>query len=198
MYVGQADPSQVFALASVWLLILGFGSSACLLPIIYTVAQAYQDAFSSGVSYINQGSTIELLAPINTMLFMLFGSVVGYPIASASGNEIYSFRKSSYSDDKVHSPKKTCVLPSRSYLFSYSFNLRLWLPYISCSCMCDAKTNELMNFGLPCLPSSNLSRVKITIMSSRQHKGKNIVNREILKIYSILHVTRIFAAYLRT
>lgn len=110
MYVGQEDPSQVFALASVWLLILGFGSSACLLPIIYTVAQAYQDAFSSGVSYINQGSTLELLAPINTMLFMLFGSVVGYPIASASGNEICSFHQSSNSDDKVHSPKVVSYL----------------------------------------------------------------------------------------
>ncbi|KAL7115522.1 hypothetical protein ACP275_04G187800 [Erythranthe tilingii] len=69
----EADPSQVFALASVWLLILGFGSSACLVPIAYTVAQAYQDA-----------SALEFLATLNGMLFMLLGSLIGYPIASAS------------------------------------------------------------------------------------------------------------------
>lgn len=87
MHVGQEDPSQVFALASVWLLILGFGSSACLVPIVYTVTQAYQDAFNSGISYANQASALEFLATLNGMLFMLFGSMVGYPIASASGNE---------------------------------------------------------------------------------------------------------------
>ncbi|KAK6163187.1 hypothetical protein DH2020_000051 [Rehmannia glutinosa] len=80
----EEDPSQVFALASVWILILGFGSSACLVPIIYTVAQAYRDAFSSGFSYTNQASALEFLATLNGMLFMLFGSMIGYPIASAS------------------------------------------------------------------------------------------------------------------
>lgn len=88
LHVGQEDPSQVFALASVWLLILGFGSSACLVPVVYTVVQAYQDALNSGgISYANQASAIEFLATLNGMLFMLFGSMVGYPIASASGNE---------------------------------------------------------------------------------------------------------------
>ncbi|KAI3450379.1 hypothetical protein Pfo_007044 [Paulownia fortunei] len=80
----EEDPSQVFALASVWLLILGFGSSACLVPIVYTVAQAYKDAFNSGISYANQASALEFLATLNGMLFMLFGSMIGYPIASAS------------------------------------------------------------------------------------------------------------------
>ncbi|KAL8531468.1 hypothetical protein ACS0TY_008166 [Phlomoides rotata] len=83
----EEDPSQVFALASVWLLILCVGSSACLVPVVYTVAQAYQDAFKSGISYANQASAIEFLATLNGLLFMLFGSMVGYPIASASGNE---------------------------------------------------------------------------------------------------------------
>ncbi|GFP82322.1 pgr5-like protein 1b chloroplastic [Phtheirospermum japonicum] len=83
----QEDPSQVFALASVWVLILGFGASACLVPIIYTITQAYQDAFNSGSSYTNQASALEFLATLNGMLFMLFGSMIGYPIASASGNE---------------------------------------------------------------------------------------------------------------
>lgn len=93
MHVGQEDPSQVFALASVWLLIFGFGSSACLLPIVYGIARAYNDAFSSGYSNINQGPSLALLATFNGVLFMLFGSVVGYPIVSASGNEICSLQK---------------------------------------------------------------------------------------------------------
>lgn len=97
MHVGQEDPSQVFALASVWLLIFGFGSSACLLPIIYSVAQAYHDAFGSGFSNINQGSSLALLATFNGVLFMLFGSVVGYPIASASGIK-NAVQQSSHSD----------------------------------------------------------------------------------------------------
>ncbi|KAH6766151.1 PGR5-like A protein [Perilla frutescens var. hirtella] len=120
----EEDPSQVFALASVWLLILGFGSSACLLPIVYTVVQAYQDAFSSGFSYTNQDSSLELLATFNGILSMLFGSVVGYPIASASvgqlkglwkndlvalkgvcpncGEEVFAFVRSDWSNHSPH------------------------------------------------------------------------------------------------
>ncbi|GER35644.1 PGR5-like protein [Striga asiatica] len=84
MYVGQEDPSQVLALASVWILILAFGSLACLVPIIYTIAQSYQDGFNSGLPYTNQASALESLATLNATLFMLFGSLIGYPIASAS------------------------------------------------------------------------------------------------------------------
>ncbi|XP_075503823.1 uncharacterized protein LOC142541119 isoform X2 [Primulina tabacum] len=80
---GQEDPSQVFALASVWLLFLGFGSFACLVPIMYIVAQVYQDAFDSGISPTDQASAVEFLAPLNGIFFML-GFVIGYPIASAS------------------------------------------------------------------------------------------------------------------
>ncbi|PIN24392.1 hypothetical protein CDL12_02925 [Handroanthus impetiginosus] len=80
----EEDPSQVFALGSIWLLILCFGSSACLVPMIYAVAQAYQDADNSGILYTNQDSVVEFFATLNGMLFMLFGSMVGYPIASAS------------------------------------------------------------------------------------------------------------------
>ncbi|KAL3829116.1 hypothetical protein ACJIZ3_017918 [Penstemon smallii] len=82
--LGKEDPSQVFALASVWLLILGFGSLACSVPVIYTIIQAYQDAFDSGIWYTNQASRLEFLATLNGMLFMLVGSMIGYPIASAS------------------------------------------------------------------------------------------------------------------
>ncbi|XP_011089481.1 PGR5-like protein 1B, chloroplastic isoform X2 [Sesamum indicum] len=121
----EEDPSQVFALASVWLLILGFGSSACLLPVAYTVFQAYKDAFDSGISYTNQASTLEFFATLNGMLLMLFGSMVGYPIASASvgalqglwkndlvalkgvcpncGEEVFAFVRS---DRSIHSPHR--------------------------------------------------------------------------------------------
>ncbi|XP_073141980.1 uncharacterized protein [Henckelia pumila] len=79
----KEDPSQVFALASVWLLFLGFGSLACLVPIMYTVAQVYQDAFDSRISPTDQASAVEFLGPLNGFFFML-GFVIGYPIASAS------------------------------------------------------------------------------------------------------------------
>lgn len=86
MDVGQEDPSQAYALASIWALILAFGISACLVPIVYTVGQAYQDAFNSGISYSGQASALEFLSMVNGFLFMALGSAVGYPIASASGN----------------------------------------------------------------------------------------------------------------
>lgn len=86
MDVGQEDLSQVFALASIWLLFLGFGSTSCLVPVIYTVGLAYQDAFGSGYSYGSQAPMAELLAMVNGVLLMTFGSVIGYPVASASGN----------------------------------------------------------------------------------------------------------------
>lgn len=89
MDVGQEDPSQVFALASVWLLFLGIGCTACLVPLIYTITQAYQDAFSSGFTYSSQAS-MDSLAMLNGMLFMVLGSMIGYPVASASG-KIYEF-----------------------------------------------------------------------------------------------------------
>lgn len=86
MDVGQEDPSQVLALASIWVLILAFGSSACLVPIVYSVGVAYQDAFNSGISYHGQSSAVDFLSMVNGILFMALGSALGYPIASASGN----------------------------------------------------------------------------------------------------------------
>ena len=88
MDVGQEDPSQVFALASVWLLILGFGSSFLIVPLICTIVQAYQDTFESGMHYTDQ--SFELFTILNGILFMVLGSIIGFPIASASGNE-FSF-----------------------------------------------------------------------------------------------------------
>lgn len=86
MDVGQEDPSQVVALASVWLLFLGVGGTACLVPLIYTFTQAYQDALSSGLIYGSQASLVDSLAMFNGMLFMVLGTMIGFPVASASGN----------------------------------------------------------------------------------------------------------------
>ncbi|KAI3679881.1 hypothetical protein L2E82_50861 [Cichorium intybus] len=80
----EEDPSQVFALASVWLLFLGFGSSACLVPVIYTFGQAFKDAIDSGLSTSSQAPVFELLAMLNGMLVMMLGSMIGYPVASAA------------------------------------------------------------------------------------------------------------------
>ena len=85
MDVGQEDPSQVFALASVWLLFLGIGSSACLVPVICTFGQALKNALDSEFSNSSQAPLIEFIAILNGMLIMTLGSMIGYPVASASG-----------------------------------------------------------------------------------------------------------------
>ncbi|GAY38078.1 hypothetical protein CUMW_033940 [Citrus unshiu] len=80
----EEDLSQVLALGIIWILILAFGSSICFVPIIYTVFLAYQDAFSRGISYGSHASVSGFLAAVNVILFMAVGSLIGYPIASAS------------------------------------------------------------------------------------------------------------------
>nr|XP_017231115.1 PREDICTED: uncharacterized protein LOC108205634 isoform X2 [Daucus carota subsp. sativus] len=80
----EEDPSQVFALASVWLLFLCIGGTACLVPLVHTIAQAYQEALSSGYMYDSEVSEIDNLAILNGMLFMVLGSMIGYPVALAS------------------------------------------------------------------------------------------------------------------
>ncbi|KAH9701300.1 PGR5-like A protein [Citrus sinensis] len=80
----EEDLSQVLALGIIWILILAFGSSICFVPIIYTVFLAYQDAFSRGISYGSHASVSGFLATVNVILFMAVGSLIGYPIASAS------------------------------------------------------------------------------------------------------------------
>lgn len=90
--VGQEDPSQVLALASVWLLFLGIGSSACLVPVLYIFGQVFEDTLDSGFSPVNShGPVLELIAMLNGMLVMMLGSMIGYPIASASGNKLFYF-----------------------------------------------------------------------------------------------------------
>ncbi|KAB2606923.1 PGR5-like protein 1B [Pyrus ussuriensis x Pyrus communis] len=131
----EEDFSQVFALASIWILFLAFGSSVCLVPVVYTVGLAYQDAFNPVFSYINQAPALSML---NSILFMILGSVIGYPIASASvkvlqglwrndlvalkgacpncGDEVFAFVKS----DQSNSPHRAnchvceCLLEFRT------------------------------------------------------------------------------------
>jgi len=84
MDVGQEDLSQAFALASIWILFLAFGDSAFIVPVVYTVSLAYQDAFHSGI-YSTHASALGFLSAVNGFLLMAMGSLVGYPIVSASG-----------------------------------------------------------------------------------------------------------------
>ncbi|KAH9609762.1 hypothetical protein KSS87_012752 [Heliosperma pusillum] len=120
----QEDPSQVFALASVWFLILVFGSSVCLLPILYTVNQAYQETFNSSPVDISLSPAMQIFPILNCVLSMLLGSVIGCPIALASaralkglwrsdlvalkgacpncGEEVFAFVRSDQSNNSPH------------------------------------------------------------------------------------------------
>ncbi|RZC78887.1 hypothetical protein C5167_003103 [Papaver somniferum] len=80
----EEDPSQVLALASVWILLLSFGSLSLLLPTFYTVGLAYRDAFNSRLSSYGMTSPFESLSMLNNFLFVAMGLLIGYPIASAS------------------------------------------------------------------------------------------------------------------
>ncbi|XP_008457470.2 PGR5-like protein 1A, chloroplastic [Cucumis melo] len=80
----EEDLSQVLALAGIWLLFLALGCSACLVPLICTADLIFQDPLSLGLSYNTHGSPFEFLSAINAILFMAFGSLIGYPIATAS------------------------------------------------------------------------------------------------------------------
>ena len=83
MVVGQEDLSMVFALASTWAMFLAFSSLACVGPILYTVGMAYQNALNSGLSLGSQASGLGV-ALVNN-IFIVLGFVIGYPVASASG-----------------------------------------------------------------------------------------------------------------
>ncbi|XP_021720836.1 PGR5-like protein 1B, chloroplastic [Chenopodium quinoa] len=120
----QEDPSQVFALASVWFLILAFGGAVCLVPMLYTINLAYQDALNSETVYSSHPAAVEFLGMLNTVLFILLGSIIGCPIASASaralqglwrndlvalkgacpncGEEVFAFVRSDHSHSSSH------------------------------------------------------------------------------------------------
>eukprot|EP00268_Persea_americana_P030316 TRINITY_DN2936_c0_g1_i2.p1 TRINITY_DN2936_c0_g1~~TRINITY_DN2936_c0_g1_i2.p1 ORF type:complete len:288 (+),score=36.65 TRINITY_DN2936_c0_g1_i2:2353-3216(+) len=80
----EEDPAQVLALASVWTFLLMLSSLALLIPVVYTIGLAYQDAFGSRLFSNNARSAVDVIAVVNDTLFMGLGSLIGYPIASAS------------------------------------------------------------------------------------------------------------------
>ncbi|EEF29286.1 PGR5-like protein 1B, chloroplastic [Ricinus communis] len=120
----EDDISQVFALASIWIVFLTIGSSLCVGPIIYSFVLAYQDAISSKISQGSQASMVQFLATVNGILFMAVGTLIGYPIASSSvkvlqglwrndlvalkgacpncGEEVFAFVKSDQSNNSPH------------------------------------------------------------------------------------------------
>ncbi|XP_031735945.1 PGR5-like protein 1A, chloroplastic isoform X2 [Cucumis sativus] len=80
----EEDLSQVLALAGIWLLFLALGCSACLVPLICIADLIFKDPLSLGLSYDTHGSPFGFLSAINAILFMAFGSLIGYPITTAS------------------------------------------------------------------------------------------------------------------
>ncbi|KAJ4844636.1 hypothetical protein Tsubulata_022839 [Turnera subulata] len=120
----EVDTSQALALASIWMIFFSIGSSACLVPVVYTVGLAYQNAFGSGISSGSQGPVIEFLATVNGILFMVLGALIGYPVSSNSvkvlqglwrnnlvalkgacpncGEEVFAFVKSDQPNDTPH------------------------------------------------------------------------------------------------
>nr|XP_009384870.1 PREDICTED: uncharacterized protein LOC103972301 isoform X2 [Musa acuminata subsp. malaccensis] len=80
----EEDPSQAFALASVWLVLLAFGSSAILVPVICIITLAFADAINSRYYLYSEISTFGSLMMVNKTLILGLGHLVGYPLAFAS------------------------------------------------------------------------------------------------------------------
>lgn len=85
LFVGQEDPSQVLALASIWIMLLTFGTIVFLLPTLYTITMTYKDAFKSSLLLDNVRYPLQWLSATNAFLLMGLGSLIGLPISSASG-----------------------------------------------------------------------------------------------------------------
>ncbi|XP_042389954.1 PGR5-like protein 1A, chloroplastic isoform X1 [Zingiber officinale] len=80
----EEDPSQEFALASIWLLLLAFGSTAIFVPVIYVISLAFADNISSRYFFYIERSTIGSLAMVNKTLTLVLCYLVGFPLAYAS------------------------------------------------------------------------------------------------------------------
>ncbi|XP_027342420.1 uncharacterized protein LOC113855127 isoform X2 [Abrus precatorius] len=76
----EEDLSMALALACTWSLFLALGCSACVGPILYS----HKNAFDSGLSYGSRASGLGLLFMVNSIIFMVLGLLIGYPVASAS------------------------------------------------------------------------------------------------------------------
>lgn len=84
LVVGQEDPSQEFALASIWLLLLAFGSTAIFVPVIYVISLAFADNISSRYFFYSERLTIVSLEMVNKTLTLVLGCLIGFPLAYAS------------------------------------------------------------------------------------------------------------------
>ncbi|KAL9660991.1 hypothetical protein QQ045_025810 [Rhodiola kirilowii] len=135
----EEDPPQAFALASIWILILTLGSSACLLPIMQAAGIAYEHLYDSGISYSHHNAfTLDFLqSRVNNIIFIVLGSLIGYPVTSASvgvlkglwrndlvalkgscpncGEEVFAFVRSDQSNSSPH--KATCHVCDSSLEF---------------------------------------------------------------------------------
>ncbi|XP_078428442.1 PGR5-like A protein [Wolffia australiana] len=120
----EEDPSQVLALASIWILLFTFGTFVFLLPTLLAVSTTSTDAFSSRVIIDNVVSPLHWLSATNTFLLVGLGFLVGIPISSASvqalkgllandlvalkgycphcGEEVFAFVKSGKSHQQPH------------------------------------------------------------------------------------------------
>lgn len=67
-----------------WTLLLLFGSSAILVPIVYALGQAFKDAIHSRYFLSSGRSPFDILMMSNLGLFIALGFLIGYPVASAS------------------------------------------------------------------------------------------------------------------
>lgn len=79
---------MVFALVSIWLLLLTFGTSAFLIPAAYSIKSALREAFTSIFVVGQWESPLEMLNAVGNTLLVGMGYLIGYPIASASGCDI--------------------------------------------------------------------------------------------------------------
>ncbi|KAF3330494.1 PGR5-like protein 1B [Carex littledalei] len=80
----EEDQSLVFALVSIWLLLLTFGTSAFLIPAAYSIKSALREAFTSIFVVDQWKSPLEMLNAVSNTLLVGMGYLIGYPIASAS------------------------------------------------------------------------------------------------------------------
>ncbi|CAA6654995.1 unnamed protein product [Spirodela intermedia] len=84
----EEDPSQVLALASIWILLLTFGSIVFLLPTFYMISMTYKDAFKSSLLLDNVRSPLQWLSVTNAFLLMGLGFLIGLPVSSASAKAL--------------------------------------------------------------------------------------------------------------
>ncbi|XP_078179201.1 PGR5-like A protein isoform X2 [Carex rostrata] len=80
----EEDQSLVFALVSIWLLLLTFGTSAFLIPAAFSIKSALREAFTSIFVVHQWKSPLEVLNAVSNTLLVGMGYLIGYPIASAS------------------------------------------------------------------------------------------------------------------